>query len=217
MEEEFSLFQGLENVSCACCYCPCNLYKSTSYGLFHSIQILPWQSTLSNQNIHDNYWTAAGFLRSSQGYAFFEAAQIWSPKTLRKSLRRAKSCLEFLAVFPLQSLVRESGWLSLGDHVFWGNLCKGVCLCVYRNLPTAFVLIGVFDFCMQVNCSRELWGEAVNLHSLVMSNWDSVDTPEKAKNSKKSVCRALFHLKVVWTRVKQDGGTVEDTLNLAIC
>lgn len=152
-----------KNVCCACCYYPCNLHKWTSYGLFHSIQILPWQSTFSNQNIHDNYRAAAGFLRSSQGYAFFEAAQISPPKSLHKSLREAKPCLEFLAAFPLQSLVRERAsdgrviWLSLRDGLFLGSLCEGVCLChMYRNLPVSLALIRVSGFFVQVNESCEV-------------------------------------------------------------
>lgn len=63
----------------------------------------------------------------------------------------------------LQSLVRDRAsdggmvWLSLGDDVFLGSLCEGVCLCcVYRNLPAALALLRVSGFFMQVNCSREL-------------------------------------------------------------
>lgn len=87
------------------------------------------------------------FSCSFQGSAFFEEAQISSPKSLRKSLRESKACLEFLAKIPLQSLVRERAsdgkvaWLSLGGGVFLGSLCESVCpCCAYRNL---FAPLGV--------------------------------------------------------------------------
>lgn len=178
---------------CACCYYPCNLHKWASYGLFHSIKILPWQSTLSNQNICDNHWAAADFLRSSQGHACFEAAQISSPKSLRKFTLKAKPCLEFPAMIPFQPLVGERAfdgrmvWRSLGGDVFLGSLCEGTYLyCMYGIFSASVILIRVFGFFMQLESFTRAWGGEVNLHRLVTA-WDSIDTLEEARNSERSL------------------------------
>lgn len=129
-----------------CRYYPC----WTCYGLFHSIQVLPWQSTLSNQNTHDTYSTASGFLIFFPGQCiFWRSPDLLSKKPMQGfwTLRESKPCLEFLAKIPLQSLVRERAsdgrvaWLSLGGGVLLGSLCQSVSpCCVYRNL---FAPLGV--------------------------------------------------------------------------
>lgn len=139
------------------------------------------------------------FSCSFQGSAFFEEAQISSPKSLRKSLRESKACLEFLAKIPLQSLVRERAsdgkvaWLSLGGGVFLGSLCESVSLlCIQKFVCTS----GCYDsLCLlhEVTCSRELFGGAVD--SLVTS--EMAQTQQRKQGTVRNSRRALFHLRVI--------------------
>lgn len=85
------------------------------------------------------------------------------------SLRESKSCLEFLANIPLQSLVRERpsdgrvAWLSLGVLVFWEAFvkvrvldeCTEIFVCTFEYYESLCLL-------HEVTCSQKMFGGAVD-------------------------------------------------------
>lgn len=183
-----------------CRYYPC----WTSYGLFHSIQVLPWQSTLSNQNTHDTYSAASGFLMFFPGQCIFWRSPDFISKKPTQVPERVQSLPGVSSQNPIAITCKGEGiwWQSgLAQSWWWCFFGKPLWKCVSLLCIQKFVCTsGCYDsLCLlhEVTCSRELLGGAVD--SLVTS--EMAQTQQRKQGTVRNSRRALFHLRVIWTHV----------------
>lgn len=174
-----------------CRYYPC----WTSYGLFHSIQVLPWQSTLSNQNTHDTYSAASGFLMFFPGQCIFWRSPDFISKKPTQVPERVQSLPGVSSQNPIaitckgegiwwQSGLAQSWWWCF----FWEAFVKVCVLAVHTEICLhLWVLWQPLPSSWGDLFTRAVWWSSWQLGNI----WDGTDTAEETRNSEEQLQSSL--------------------------